>query len=64
MTRAGTDWKGIVIVALTVAGLVFSAARWAGRIETKLEQLEPRMKQLEERDQYIHGAYTVPEGAK
>lgn len=47
------DWKSLLAAGLTVLGLLFQGARWVGRIETRLEQLEIK-------DRYEHGSYRVP----
>ena len=49
-----TDWKGYVAAGLTVLGLLFQGARWVGQMEARLDQLEMK-------ERYIHGTYSVPE---
>lgn len=48
------DPKSLLALVLTLLGIVLGIGRWVGKMETRIEQLENK-------DRFIHGTYTVPE---
>ena len=50
-------WVSYVGAVLAGLGLLFNAARWVGRIDTRVDQLERFQR-------YQHGSYELPTEAK
>ena len=49
-----SDWKAYLAAALAVLGMLFGMGRWVGRVDNRLDQLE-------QKDRYVHGTFTVPQ---
>lgn len=60
-SRAKTNWTTLIMVALAVlgflGGLTVPTLRWAFNVETRLHDLE-------QREQYLHGHFALPTEVK